>query len=136
MSSEQQIQYVIVQEDGQDSATGMAGIQREELEGAIEALTQQAGLLRQADGKTGLSGAGGPQQFQIVKEDGEGRTTTTTIVLVDESTAAGEGSFDLQQLKTNSSEQQAVSSHSGQLAHQDVVSIVPDRSGNAMLFGK
>ena len=66
---DQSIQYVIVQEDAQDASNEVGGIHREELEGAIEALAQQSNLLRQRDGASGLA-SGGPQQFQIVKDDG------------------------------------------------------------------
>ena len=93
---DQSIQYVIVQEDAQDAANGVGGIHREELEGAIEALAQQSNLLRQRDG--GLA-SGAPQQFQIVKDDGKGGTTTTTIVLVDEG-SAGEN-ISIPNLKTS-----------------------------------
>ena len=123
MSSDQPIQYVIVQEDAQDASNEVAGIHREELEGAIEALAQQSSLLRQREGGTGLS-IGGPQQFQIVKDDGKGGTTTTTIVLVDEGSAGG--SVNLQQLKSSTAGQS--SAFSGHVPRQDIVSILPDRS--------
>ena len=121
---DQSIQYVIVQEDAQDGSNEVSGIQREELEGAIEALAQQSSLLRQRDGGGGIT-SGGPQQFQIVKDDGKGGTTTTTIVLMDEGSAAGQ-SINLQGLKTNPDG----SSSTGQShqTRQDIVSILPERS--------
>ena len=125
MSSDQPIQYVIVQEGAEGSSDDVGGLHREELKGAIEALTQQSSLLRQRDGQAGLPG-GGPQQFQIVKEDADGGTTTTTIVLVDEGSTAG-GSLNLQQLKASASEGQT-SVLSNQVARQDV-SILADHSG-------
>lgn len=123
MSLDQSIQYVIVQEDTTDASNGGVGIQREELEGAIEALAQQSNLLRQRDGGSGLS-SGGPQQFQIVKDDGKGGTTTTTIVLVDEGSAGG--NINLQNLKSSSDTIPTTSSSN--TTRQDTVSILPERS--------
>ena len=120
---DQSIQYVIVQEDAQDASNEVGGIHREELEGAIEALAQQSNLLRQRDGQSGLS-SGGPQQFQIVKDDGKGGTTTTTIVLVDEGSAGG--SINLQNLKTNTERNSTISTSNA--AQQEVVSMLPERS--------
>jgi hypothetical protein len=118
---DQSIQYVIVQEDAQDASNEVAGIQREELEGAIEALAQQSNLLRQRDGG---SGSGGPQQFQIVKDDGKGGTTTTTIVLVDEGSTGG--SINLQNLKSSTDRNTSISTSNA--TRQDIVSMLPDRS--------
>ena len=120
---DQSIQYVIVQEDAQDGSNEVSGIQREELEGAIEALAQQSSLLRQRDGGGGIT-SGGPQQFQIVKDDGKGGTTTTTIVLMDEGSAGQ--SISLQGLKTNpDGTSSTAQSHQ---TRQDIVSILPERS--------
>ena len=120
---DQSIQYVIVQEDAQDGSNEVSGIQREELEGAIEALAQQSSLLRQRDGGGGIT-SGGPQQFQIVKDDGKGGTTTTTIVLMDEGSAGQ--SINLQGLKTNpDGTSSTAQSHQ---TRQDIVSILPERS--------
>ena len=120
---DQSIQYVIVQEDAQDGSNEVSGIQREELEGAIEALAQQSSLLRQRDGGGGIT-SGGPQQFQIVKDDGKGGTTTTTIVLMDEGSAGQ--SINLQNLKTNpDGTSSTAQSHQ---TRQDIVSILPERS--------
>ena len=124
MSLDQSIQYVIVQEDTTDASNEGGGIQREELEGAIEALAQQSNLLRQRDGGSGLA-SGGPQQFQIVKDDGKGGTTTTTIVLVDEGSAGG--NINLHNLKTSSD--RISSTPSNNITRQDIVSVLPERSG-------
>ena len=115
---DQSIQYVIVQEDAQDASNEVGGIHREELEGAIEALAQQSNLLRQREGGSGLSSAG-PQQFQIVKDDGKGGTTTTTIVLVDEGSAGG--SINIPNLKSNTDGNSAIST-------SNAVSMLPERS--------
>ena len=124
MSSDQSIQYVIVQEDNQDGTNEVGGIHREELEGAIEALAKQSSLLRQRDSGTGLP-TGAPQQFQIVKDDGKGGTTTTTIVLVDEG-SAGAG-VNLQQLQSSATENTSTT-FSSQGSRGEIVSIIPDRS--------
>ena len=120
---DQSIQYVIVQEDAQDASNEVGGIHREELEGAIEALAQQSNLLRQRDGGSGLS-SGGPQQFQIVKDDGKGGTTTTTIVLVDEGSAGG--SINLQNLKTNTERNSTISTSNA--TQQEVVPMLQEGS--------
>ena len=112
------IQYVIVQEDAQDASNEVGGIHREELEGAIEALAQQSNLLRQRDGASGLA-SGGPQQFQIVKDDGKGGTTTTTIVLVDEGSAGG--NIGIPDLKTSTERNSTIPT-------SNTVSMLPERS--------
>ena len=115
---DQSIQYVIVQEDAQDASNEVGGIHREELEGAIEALAQQSNLLRQRDGASGLA-SGGPQQFQIVKDDGKGGTTTTTIVLVDEGSAGG--NISIPDLKTSTERNSTIPT-------SNTVSMLPERS--------
>ena len=115
---DQSIQYVIVQEDAQDASNEVGGIHREELEGAIEALAQQSNLLRQRDGASGLA-SGGPQQFQIVKDDGKGGTTTTTIVLVDEGSAGG--NISIPDLKTSTE-------RNSMIPTSNTVSMLPERS--------
>ena len=115
---DQSIQYVIVQEDAQDASNEVGGIDREELEGAIEALAQQSNLLRQRDGASGLA-SGGPQQFQIVKDDGKGGTTTTTIVLVDEGSAGG--NISIPDLKTSTERNSTIPT-------SNTVSMLPERS--------
>ena len=115
---DQSIQYVIVQEDAQDASNEVGGIHREELEGAIEALAQQSNLLRQRDGASGLA-SGGPQQFQIVKDDGKGGTTTTTIVLVDEGSAGG--NIGIPDLKTSTERNSTIPT-------SNTVSMLPERS--------
>ena len=77
----------------------------------------------QRDGGSGLS-SGGPQQFQIVKDDGKGGTTTTTIVLVDEGAAGG--GINLPNLKNSTDRNSSVSTNSSN--RHDIVSILPDRS--------